>query len=294
MANRRKFLTRKRSDWVANRTVTLKGEPLRYPVGVEARYSAALEKAVRQMTADVERKIVALFERPYAAEYFSTDASVASQARLLMNRLTKEWDKKFNELAQVQSRKMVAAADKESKRSVTASLKKLSGGLTIKSASMTPDLKETIKSSVSANVDLIKSIERQYLTQVKSAVYRSIAGGNGLQDLVPYLEKERGVTERRAKNIALDQTRKVYSDMNADRMRAAKVTKYEWVHSGGGHKPREHHITPWPAGLNGGIFSLDDPPIIDPKTGERGKPGDAIACRCVMNLIIDFEDGEET
>ena len=54
-------------------------------------------------------------------------------------------------------------------------------------------------------------------------------------------------------------------------------------------EPRPHHITEAPNGLNHGIFDLDDPPIIDPRTGERGYPGQLPYCRCVMCAVVDAD-----
>jgi uncharacterized protein with gpF-like domain len=30
-------------------------------------------------------------------------------------------------------------------------------------------------------------------------------------------------------------------------------------------------------------------PVIDPRTGERGIPGQAINCRCVMRPLVEFK-----
>jgi uncharacterized protein with gpF-like domain len=41
--------------------------------------------------------------------------------------------------------------------------------------------------------------------------------------------------------------------------------------------------------MDGKIFSFDDLPIIDRKTGERGIPGQAINCRCTMTPVYEFD-----
>ena len=119
------------------------------------------------------------------------------------------------------------------------------------------------------------------------AVMRSITTGKGVADLVPFFDRYEGITIRRARIIANDQTKKAYSNMNAIRMQKLGVDKYEWVHSSGGQEPRELHLH-----LNGSICSLKDPPIIQYAKGNqpeiRGKPGDLINCRCTMRPIIDF------
>lgn len=245
---------------------------------------------------DVERQVTQLLETDTAQSYFALDsrtgmdASISSMAQRLLNEITKKYDNIFGDASKLLSRRMVDQADKMSQRQISNSIKKMTGGVTLKGDILSSDLKETMKASISANADLIVSIESQYIDKVKDAVYRSIASGNGMADLKPFFEKQFGMTERKAKNIALDQTRKAYSSLNADRMRKVGMNKFEWVHSGGGHKPRELHITDWPAGLNGGIFDVNDPPVIDEKTGERGLPGHAINCKCVMRPLLEFGD----
>ena len=42
--------------------------------------------------------------------------------------------------------------------------------------------------------------------------------------------------------------------------------------------------------MSGKVYRLDDPPVIDARTGERGLPGQAIFCRCTMQPIVKFGD----
>ena len=148
--------------------------------------------------------------------------------------------------------------------------------------------KEVMTASIAENVGLIKSISEKYLTDVQGAVMRSITNGNGLQDLIPALERHEGITRRRARNIALDQTRKAYNSLNKGRMEALGIKKFEWLHTGGSQNPREDHIE-----LSGQIFSFDNPPVIDKRTGERGFPAQLPNCRCRMLPVITFGDVEE-
>lgn len=240
------------------------------------------------MTKDVEKQIKALYRSEKAEEYFTLDAGIANTAKRLLDALKSKYDSLFAEIGESLSTKMVNQVSKESATNLHRSMSTLSGGMSIKSKIFDSDVGETIKASVAQNVGLIKTIQSQYLDKVSSAVFRSIASGNGLEDLQPYFETWYGENTRKAKNVALDQTRKAYNSINADRMRHVGMNKFEWVHSGGGHKPREYHIDPYPAGLNGGIFDINDPPVIDPKTGERGLPGHAPNCKCVMRPLLEF------
>jgi hypothetical protein len=62
--------------------------------------------------------------------------------------------------------------------------------------------------------------------------------------------------------------------------------------------PRDYHKMRWdghtgkfngkPNGLNGYIFPIDKPPVIDRKTGERGYPAQLINCHCFLTPVIEL------
>ncbi len=193
--------------------------------------------------------------------------------------------------------RMVLRTDKDSKSSLHRSLKELSGGLSIKTDVMSPDIKEALTSSINANVDLIKSIPQDYLDNIRGTVTRSIQQGGDMQTLQKKisesLNREQKKVRNKAKNVALDQTRKAATALTSARMEKVGINKFEWVHSGGGQTPRCYHQDKWPKGLNGGIFDINDPPVIDKKTGERGLPGFLPHCKCFMRPIVQFDEGEE-
>lgn len=290
----RRLLTRKRQQWVRNRTTTLKGKALRHSIKLEARYADDLERITKQMIAETEKVVMRLFKSDASRQFFGMDASVASAARVALNRLQKQFEKQFNEKGRFYTRKMVNGADKASKGALHRSLEKLSGGLSLKTDILTGELKEVLTATVAENVGLIKTVPQTYLSQVRGAVMRSITqpatdGLAGVQVRIQKVLTERAKQIRnKARNIALDQTRKTYNNLNRGRMEAVGLGKFEWVHSGGGQKPRKLHQNQ----LNGNIYSFDNLPIIDDRTGERGIPGQAINCRCTMLPVIEFEQGE--
>jgi len=305
----KQLLTKKKQRWVKmfKPTAAVRGEPLRYNVAVERRYVKDMESLVNQVIEETEKEVKRILSTPAAEEYFvsdamdaandgvAMDASIASIARIDMNKLTKQVMQKVRAKAKLMSNRMVNASDKASKSSLHHSLKEMSGGLSIKTNISSSEIQNAFKASVNANVDLIETISSNYLQQVKGAVDRSIQGRGGLKELTPiidkFLDSEARKTRNKAKNVALDQTRKAYNSLNAARMEKIGVKKFEWIHSGGGQTPRPYHIAPYPEGLNGGIFSIDNPPVIDPKTGERGLPGQAIDCKCTMRPIVEFDEG---
>lgn len=285
------MLTNRRKQWAAQRTTppVFKGAVLPVPAIVGVRYVQALSSITAQMTAQTKKEILRLYKTEAAGVYFAQDAAtIGSQARILVNSLQDRFNALFAKKAKPLAETMVENASAASKTSLHSSLQALSGGMSLKTSIDSPVLSNIYKASVAENVGLIKSISSEYLTKVQGAVMRSITTGNGLQDLIPALEQYEGQTHRRARNIALDQTRKVYNSINKGRMQALGLKKFMWHHSGGGAQPREDHIE-----MDGEIYSFDALPVIDQNTGERGIPGQAPNCRCTMSPIFDFEPEPE-
>lgn len=262
----------------------LRGTPLHNPVSIELRYSRELRALTRLMTKETDAAVRELFKSPEAKEFFAQDASIAMMARGMLNVLTNRFENMFATHAERLARRMLGAVDEQSKAALNRSFGKLADSLTIKVAEMPPALKTIYEASVSENVDLIKSIPEQYLGKVKGAVNRSITGSGGIGPLITEIKKYDGMTDRRAKNIALDQTRKAYQSANVERTKAAGIKKGIWVHTGGTKEPRPLH-----RGYNGKEFNLaEGAPVGD--NGKKVQPGEEVNCRCTFIPVVNFED----
>ena len=281
-------LTAKRKTWVEQRTtrgqVVLKGERLAYSVPIQARYEKDLAAMIEKMTTKTKRELTKLFKTKEAKTFYAEDASFSSMARIVINSLRKEFDLYYKKNSKEVTNKMMRRIDKHSSGSLQSSIEKLSGGLSVKTDFISGEVKDIMQASIQRNVSLIKSIESQYFDQIEDLVMRSIApGGNGLQDLA-ILDKIKDKTVSRGVSIAKDQTRKAYNNLNAARMKKAGLHEFYWRHGGGARNPRDLHQNV----LNGQIFSLNNLPVIDEKTGERGIPGQLIFCGCTMEPIATF------
>lgn len=281
-----KLLTKRKQRWADQfKPDLLRGTALNPNIASADRYYQKLEKLVVQMSSEYTKAIEALFDTKHAKEYFAQDITIAAQAKILTNALTKKFDDLFAAVSKPLAEQMASEADKTSSASLHMSLKQLSGGLSLPTTTLQGPLMDVLNATVTENVGLIKSIASQYLDGVQGAVMRSITSGNGLQDLVPFLEKHEGITKRRARFIAYDQTRKAFNNLNKGRMQAVGLKEYEWLHSGGSKQPRHDHIE-----MSGNVYRFDDPPVIDKKTGERGIPGQLPGCRCRMVPVISFDE----
>lgn len=278
-------LSKSRQKWVDQRAdPKLVGDVLNYPSAIMSRYQKQLQSLSHTMAVDYQRRIDKLWK-----EFGGTgtqDASLASQVRILLSELNRKWEKIFVDRSRKLANGMVGQVSKYSEKSVNSSLKQLSGGLTLKAPVMPESLQDAVKASITQNVSLIRNIQGQFAQRIESSVLSSIqTGGAGSKQIYDDLLKIDGMTQRRAKVIADDQTRKVTSAMNDARMQAAGVEEFEWIHSGRLEGARELHVE-----LDGQIFRYDDPPVIDERTGERGLPGKLINCH-PGDSIINFADG---
>lgn len=284
------LLTARRARWASQRRgrTTFTGKRLAYNAGVQKRFVVQLKNLVRRMGDKTQREIIKLFKSETATQFFTQDANISSQARILVNSLKNEFESLFNSVAPEIANNLVDASERTSSANLGKSLKEMSGGLTIKTNFGTGELKTITKASVHESTSLIKTIAKEYMGKVEQAVMRSITTGDGLKTLQPALEKYYGQSERKAKNVALDQTRKVYNQINAKRMQKVGLNKFIWLHSGGGQHPREEHEE-----MDGNIYDLDDPPVIDSRTGETGLPGQLPNCGCTMQPYYELdEEGE--
>lgn len=206
----------------------------------------------------------------------------------LKNRFSLLFESKSGLLAETMCRR----TEKVSKNNVYMSLKEVSKDFTLSNPELNKPVRSALAQSISENVNLIKTIPREHFDRLSERITKAVTEGNGQEDILKAVKEVGSITDRKVKNIAADQTRKAYNAINKERLSNLGVKKFEWLHTGGSREPREYHMNRYPAGLNGGVFSFDDPPVIDEKTGQKGLPGDAYNCRCRILPVVEFNNDE--
>lgn len=273
-------------EWAESRGAVLVGAPLKPSHDAEQLYRVTLQKAVERMRKDYERALRKEL-KPAAKKAAAMDANLGAQLGIMFGGLEDKWGKFFGKLARNLAGRVVNRINQTSKRNLDASLKDLSGGLTIKTPKMPEAMLSELQAATRVNVGLIKSIQSQYHEKVFQAVMNNVGDAESIKGAAEKLVSKTyfiGETvSERAAFIARDQTSKLTTATNASRMKTAGVTRFRWRHSGGSYNPRKLHLS-----YDGQEFDIDNPPIIDERTGERGLPGQAINCRCYMVPIIDF------
>jgi len=275
-------LSNKKQKWVNQfKPDVLTGEPLRPNYGVEKNVVRKVERLTDKMIKEFEREVIKLFNAE-SPDYFAQDASISSQARILLSKLEDKFYNMFKLDASNIANYMTSAVNKHSKAQMQNSLSKISGGLSINVKDLTAETKETLKAGTSQAASYIRSIQAKYLDEAAGFTYRSITGGNGLKDLIPQLQKLSGKTKKNAKLLALDQTRKTNATLDETRMRQNGITKFMWNHSGAGKTQRKTHVE-----FDGQIYELDNPPY-DKDVGHKVMPAELPYCRCFKTPVIEF------
>lgn len=263
----------------------IKRRPRVYPV----RPSPALEMAYRKrlfILIEAMNKSVVWFiaqqykkNPPALTQLIAQDASPTRGLRLAVRRLAKRWQKKIDETAPKLANYFAQSMNKRSNVALKNILKE--GGFSVK-FSQGPVTNDVLQSIVAENVSLIKSIPAQYFTQIEGMVMRSVQAGRDLETLTKDLQKQFGVTKRRATLIARDQNNKATASIQRAKHLESGITKGIWMHSGGGKEPRPTHVAAGKAKVQ---FDLAEG-WFDPHERRFILPGELINCRCVFKPVI--------
>lgn len=277
-----------------------KGKAFRFPAGTQDAYTRQVVALTEKMTTETTKKLTELFNKSFAQEHFhkvsgdsvGMDApSISSQARMLMNALMQKYDQLFGKLAFGLSPWMVDNVNRASanqSRGVVddmPNLKDEGGKLTIDVKTLDAPTKQILKASSARSTSFIKTVPERFLNSIQNEVYESITNGNGMQDLVPALEKHSNQTRNWAHNTAMDQTRKTFNGLNKGRMQKIGIEKGEWIHSGGSNHPRPLHQD-----FDGQTFNLAVGAPVGDDGGNNVDPGEEPNCRCTFAPVVDFDD----
>jgi SPP1 gp7 family putative phage head morphogenesis protein len=109
---------------------------------------------------------------------------------------------------------------------------------------------------------------------------RSVQTGRDLGTLAKELQKQYGVTKRRAALISRDQNNKATRALTRARQVEMGIKKALWIHSYAGKKPRPTHLR-----NDGKPFDVVKG-WYDPAEKKFIHPGELVNCRCTSRSII--------
>lgn len=254
--------------------------PVHPNVGITVGYRQKLDKLIAEM----QRSIVYWIKAQYRASppVLATDASPAAQLIASMRSLSRRWLNRFEEGAKRLGEYFATTVSKRSDAVLRSILK--DAGFAVK-FKMTRPMNDVLQATIGAQVELIKSIASEHLSDVQGLVMRSVQQGGDLQELTSQLETRYDVTRRRAALIARDQNNKATAAMMRVRYQELGISKAIWMHSGGGKEPRPTHVAFAAGKLDGPVFNVSEG-WLDPAVNQRIWPGTLINCRCVSRPIL--------
>lgn len=251
--------------------------PIHPNAGIEAAYRKKLLALVDEMHRSFAYHLKAAYRKNEPA--MAMDATPAADLQDAIDKLTKRWRERFRDGAESLADYFATAAFRRSDELLMRILRDAGFSVRFK---MTPAMRDVLRATVEQNVALIKSIPEQYLTQVQGAVMRSVQTGRDLASLSKELQKQFGVTRRRAAFISLDQNNKATAALRRARETEAGLDDGIWMHSHAGREPRPTHLA-----NDGKKFSISrgwyDP---DPNVRRRILPGELPRCRCTWKVVI--------
>lgn len=240
-------------------------------------YNRRLQQIVKLLREDVDATLIPIIHQQ-APEYVAdawTDI-IASALRQLLAR----WS---GSLAAQQAERIAsdfvrtAAADNERRQR--------SFGIDLYGGDQ--QLQDYLQAAAFQNANLIKSIPAQYLEQVQNIVVGNMRQGMRPSYIEQQLVHQFGVTQRRAKLIARDQTSKIQGEMNRIRQVSSGLEYFKWVTA---HDERVRHshvaVAKRDVGYGEGVFRWDDLPVVD---GVPTFPGQPINCRCIARAVTNAQ-----
>jgi len=138
-----------------------------------------------------------------------------------------------------------------------------------------PWLADQLQLFSSQNAELIRSLPDQELERVSGIVERGLQQGLRFTDVSREIQKSFGITHRRAKLIARDQTTKLNASLTKLRQEEIGVEEYIWQTSDDERVRTTHRAN------EGKTFRWDTPPKV------TGHPGHDVNCRCVARPVLD-------
>ncbi|WP_289281556.1 phage minor head protein, partial [Methylophaga sp. UBA5088] len=119
----------------------------------------------------------------------------------------------------------------------------------------------------------------QYLNNVANTVLTGMRNGVLARDIAKQLSDDYGVTQRRARFIARDQTAKVNGEIDKRRQVDAGFEYFQWLDSDDERVRHKHRLIADKKTKYGkGVYRWDDLPKND--KGETIQPGSDFGCRC--------------
>jgi len=149
---------------------------------------------------------------------------------------------------------------------------------------LTVDMKGKIAAAWGENLKLyIKNWTGENIIKLREEVLKNAARGQRAGNLVNLIQANYGVSKSKAKFLARQETSLLMSAFREERYKDGGINKYRWAGVMDERERPDHKL------LENKIFTWDNPPVVDRKTGRRAHPGEDFNCRCIAVPLLEFE-----
>lgn len=239
---------------------------IKSPLAIERAYI----KRLKQLSTDINKSVLWWAN---ARLNKNISKNIGNQLAFEFNALLDEWDKKTNEVAKALAKKI----SKQVKNYVDLNLNSQNPEFKLKA--VTKQSKNALSAIYQNNLALIKTIPSDIIERYRSAYLNNV--NNFDREQIYRLAKTyQGISNRRAKTIARDQTQKAVSSFTQARAEQLGFEYYEWVTAGDERVSKEHKH------LNGRVYRYDTPTAKIDSYGNVGHPSQRVNCRCSMVSVI--------
>lgn len=287
------------------RTRKRPAQPVDASKKVERFYRLQLQSLVKAMAREVRKEVLPVIKEE-AAEYtldahYTRDTwadRIIETLSRIMGRYTGETGL-FQQQYERMAARTVSMAEAESTGAFLKSVNK-AVGVDLEPVLNSQGMSEYLTVATRANVDLIKSVPQEYFDRIENAVLGGVRGGQAPAQIARNIREATGVSERRARLLARDQSAKLTSEITERRQSQSGIQYYRSSTAGdervtgkpGGKYPNAK-ISCWgisqrDIGYGKGVYTWKDGAEWGGQTGLH--PGrHHNLCRCSATPVFNFE-----
>jgi len=148
-------------------------------------------------------------------------------------------------------------------------------GVNLKTLIGAEDVADTLEVIMRENVSLVRNVSDSLKRRIEHVVYEGFTSRTPAREIAKELSEATGIERKRAVRIAANQTNKLSSQLDTERMRQAGITQWEWRHSG------KVHFRPVHKARNGKIYTFENAP--------EDMPGMLPYCGCKKRAVLTFD-----
>jgi len=258
-----------------------RAKPVDYDEALPRQYNRILQAIITAVNADIKRDILPAIQR--AKPEYTADAW-PSLMNALLTALAERWSGTlFKSQAQRIAAGTVRRAEAENGKAFLKSVNQAAGVEVFGAHSEA--LSTELEAAAIENAQLITKMTAEHINRIQTTIMENMRAGYAPSVIARNLQEKSGISRKRAKFIARDQTAKLNGELTKLRNQAAGIEYFRWSTSKDGRVGEDHRrAAERDVGYGPGVYRWDKPP-------KEGIPGRATRpnCRCSAAPVFEWE-----